>query len=515
MKLLLSIIFSTISVFSSTAQSVGKNNSNQGTSSLISDFIVNDDSGTNKPQHIPVIAVNDSGVFVIVWQDYRTYPKKNYFAQWYSPDGSKRGINKKINEIDNMAGQVKPQAAINKKGETVVVWEDFRAGSGSSDIYFQRYDGSGNAKGANVRVNESIGTGQRTSPDVAIDSSGNFVVVWTGTGINSLDIWRQKYNSSGAKVGINTLVNDDGTNKDQGDPAIAITESGNYVISWFDIRSGTNVDIYAMRFGGLAGGPTGNFIVNDDLGTTHQRNPDVGIDETGSFTIVWDDERNGNKDIYAQRYTSTGITSGSNWKVNNNSASTDESYPSIGVDKSGNSIIAWQDFRDSKKEHIFSQRYSSNGSSVESNLKTTLSDTSHQIRISIKLWNSRIYSAWENTKGPISTEDIVCSVLDWNSPFTSVDSKNRAVPNSVELLQNYPNPFNPSTSINYSLTTGGHVLVAVYDLSGRMVGMLVNEQKSAGHYSLVFEGNKLSSGIYICRLETPFSVKSIKLCLVK
>jgi len=515
MKLLCSIIFSTFTFFHLYAQSVGNINSIQKASSLISDFIVNDDSGAKKPQHIPNIAVNDSGVFVIVWQDYRTYPKKNYYAQWYSSDGSKRGNNKRINDMADIAGQVKPQVAINKKGETVAVWEDFRAGSGSSDIYFQRFDGFGNAIGANVRVNETTGTGQRTSPDIAIDSSGNFVVVWTGTGLNSLDIWRQKYNNSGTKIGSNTLVNDDGTNKDQGDPAIAMTESGNYVVAWFDLRSGTNVDIYAMRFGGLAGGPTTNFKVNDDIGTTHQRNPDVGIDETGAFKIVWDDERNGNKDIYAQSYSSSGNVDGTNWKVNNNTASTDESYPSIGIDKSGNSVIAWQDFRDSQKNHIFSQRYSVNGNAVESNTRLTLSDTTHQIRVSVKLWNNRIYSVWENTNVTVGSEDIVSNILDWNSPYTNVIENSGAVPNSVNLFQNYPNPFNPSTVITYSLTTGSHILISVYDLSGRKVDELINQEQSAGTHSITFTGKTLSSGIYICRLETPFSVKLLKLILVK
>ncbi len=71
-------------------------------------------------------------------------------------------------------------------------------------------------------------------------------------------------------------------------------------------------------------------------------------------------------------------------------------------------------------------------------------------------------------------------------------------PSDFALLQNYPNPFNPSTKINFWIPEPGNVSLKVYDILGREVSTLLNEQKNAGSYSVSFdpESNKLSSGIY-------------------
>jgi len=73
-------------------------------------------------------------------------------------------------------------------------------------------------------------------------------------------------------------------------------------------------------------------------------------------------------------------------------------------------------------------------------------------------------------------------------------------PKEYDLYQNYPNPFNPSTTIHYSLPQPGVVRLTVYDLVGREVTTLVNEQKDAGHYTVDFNGEGLASGMYLYRL---------------
>ena len=60
----------------------------------------------------------------------------------------------------------------------------------------------------------------------------------------------------------------------------------------------------------------------------------------------------------------------------------------------------------------------------------------------------------------------------------------------------YPNPFNPTTIINYTLPDNEKVIIKVYDILGREVKELINEQKTAGTYSVEFDGSKLSSGVY-------------------
>ena len=100
--------------------------------------------------------------------------------------------------------------------------------------------------------------------------------------------------------------------------------------------------------------------------------------------------------------------------------------------------------------------------------------------------------------------------------YTGVNDHNQPnTPNSYSLVQNYPNPFNPTTTINYQLKFGGQVTLKVYNILGREVATLVNEEKPAGNYSIVFDAGKLSSGIYFYRLQTGNFVATKKMILLK
>lgn len=79
-------------------------------------------------------------------------------------------------------------------------------------------------------------------------------------------------------------------------------------------------------------------------------------------------------------------------------------------------------------------------------------------------------------------------------------NKNKIV-NEFKLHQNYPNPFNPSTKINYSIPKKNIVVIKVYDILGKEIATLVNEEKSPGNYEVEFNGNHLSSGIYFYSLK--------------
>jgi len=96
----------------------------------------------------------------------------------------------------------------------------------------------------------------------------------------------------------------------------------------------------------------------------------------------------------------------------------------------------------------------------------------------------------------------------------SVDSENHS-PTEYYLAQNYPNPFNPSTRINYNVGEGGLVNLKVYNILGMEVATLINEYKPAGSYQVSFDGNNLSSGVYIYNLSVNSYTKTRKMILEK
>lgn len=101
-----------------------------------------------------------------------------------------------------------------------------------------------------------------------------------------------------------------------------------------------------------------------------------------------------------------------------------------------------------------------------------------------------------------------------NRIVTSIN-KEEPIPSFYVLMNNYPNPFNPSTTITYQLPKQIKIKIIICDILGREVATIVNEEKSAGKYSVLFDGNNLSSGIYFYQLLTDDIILTKKLVLMK
>ena len=101
------------------------------------------------------------------------------------------------------------------------------------------------------------------------------------------------------------------------------------------------------------------------------------------------------------------------------------------------------------------------------------------------------------------------------SQLTGVGSESKYLPSDYSLKQNYPNPFNPSTKIAYQIPKSGHVTLKVYNALGKEVATLVNEDKSVGKYTLDFNGQGLSSGIYFYSIRSGSFFETKKMMLLK
>lgn len=127
-------------------------------------------------------------------------------------------------------------------------------------------------------------------------------------------------------------------------------------------------------------------------------------------------------------------------------------------------------------------------------------------------------SFWVTVALAATTEAVNNWITDAQTRFaailTSVEQIDE-IPTQYALTQNYPNPFNPSTKINFSIPQNEFVKIKVYNSLGQQVAELVNEELSAGNYSVEFNAENLSSGVYMYTLNSGNYSLTKKMLLVK
>jgi hypothetical protein len=98
---------------------------------------------------------------------------------------------------------------------------------------------------------------------------------------------------------------------------------------------------------------------------------------------------------------------------------------------------------------------------------------------------------------------------------TDIFEVTEGLPTKYQLSQNYPNPFNPTTTINYSIPSSQFVNITAFDICGKEIECLVNEEKLPGYYEVKFDGRNLSSGIYFYQIRTGQFSETKKFILLK
>ena len=242
------------------------------------------------------IAADGAGNFVVVWSSYgSSLGDDEYYSvigQRYESGGSAIGGEFLVNTITTNS-QHDPNIGMNSSGAFVVVWEAWDiSGGGFYDIRAQRFDSGGTAVGASFQVNTYTTLGQ-LDPAVAVEEDGDFIVVWesdgsSGTDQNGDSIQLQRYASDGTALGDETQVNTY-TTALQSDPSIAMSPSGDFLVVWDSRGSETDPDddsVQGQRFASDGSLIGDQFQVN--IYTTDDQNqPRVAADGSGGFTVVW------------------------------------------------------------------------------------------------------------------------------------------------------------------------------------------------------------------------------------
>jgi len=254
-----------------------------------------------------------------------------------------------------------PAVAVDPSGNFVVVWESRDQDGSIYGVFGQRYASSGAPLGPEFPVN-TFTTADQNRPSVAADASGNFVVVWRSyqQDGSSWGVFGQRYASSGTTLGPEFEVNTY-TPGDQQYPSVAADPSGSFVVAWQSFgQDGSTEGVFAQRYAS-SGVPLGPEFQVNTYWTSYQRFPSVAADAAGNFIVVWHSHLQDGSSIgiFGQRYASSGAPLGPEFRVNTFTPFY-QAFPSVAADPAGNFVVVWYGSfgLDGSAAGIFGQRYS-------------------------------------------------------------------------------------------------------------------------------------------------------------
>lgn len=380
------------------------------------DIPVSDDPSKTE-QSRPRIAVAPNSGFVAVWEDKRAGLTDIYF-QRFDRYGYAVGANRRLTDDTTATIQRQPTISIDYSGSYQSVWLDYRTGTFplGPQVFGQRLNSAGDTVGVNKRLTTEPPDSLKAAPDVALTPGGAGLIVWEDYRNRNWDIYAQRIDNSGQLVGSNFKINDDLTAAQQHAPRVAASPDGWFVVTWYDNRW-SNDDIFVQRLDGSGNKLGANLKVNSDAGSSRQAFPDVAADGVGYFTVVWTDWRNGtypnNADIYARKFDTLLVAVAADVKANRDGSLRTQKDPSIAADRLGNVGIVWSDSGATSFD-ISGQMIDVDGKVREANFRANSQTDSSQILPDIALDGRKRYVCWSDYRN--GNWDIYASIVLYNDP---------------------------------------------------------------------------------------------------
>ena len=256
-------------------------------------------------------------------------------------------------------------------------------------------------------------------------------------------------------------------------------------------------------------------ILDDSVTNIHPEAARVLLNSDSTITAIWDNGWYPVDDLFIQRFDLLGNKL---WSNNLLVSDVISSKGDVGVLESemNSNILIWSDRR--TPSGFYAQRIDKFGTKVWGDSDRAISNLSPGTNAIISDGNNGAIAIWADDE-PLN--GIFAQQISKNGNLgevlTSINDDNNinTNPNSFKLFQNYPNPFNPSTTIKYAVGSMQFVTLKVYDILGREISMLVNQEKQAGNYEVNWNAANMPSGVYIYTLRVNGYTNSKKMLLLK
>ncbi|MBK7629235.1 MAG: T9SS type A sorting domain-containing protein [Ignavibacteriales bacterium] len=380
-------------------------------------------------------------------------------------------------------------------GNIYVTGEYYTGVNFLNNIFLAKFDLNGNI------VNQIFyNSGSEGGRKIALDGTGKIIVGGYVNDNDSLSFIALKYEQNldfvwasrwGLNVGNQNVI--DMTIDNNNNIILAGTSNLDYEIVKIDP---SGIVQWSKLYNSPAGWDYCKGVVNDDIGNIYVTGETGTLGFPLSYKITTIKYSPDGNEIWVNKFDSdTTYTDG-------------YAGYNIAIDNFANVYVIGQKYSSSD---ITTIKYNSEGSfqwAINYNGPSNSLDIPVAIGVDL---NGNVYSTGKSLDFTTGYDIVIIKYVQ--SP-TSVDRESN-IPNSFSLEQNYPNPFNPSTSIQYAISSKQFVTLKVFDVLGKEIATLVNEEKSAGSYEVNFNASQFSSGVYFYELQTGSFVETRKMILLK
>jgi hypothetical protein len=379
------------------------------------------------------VTVDADGDFVVAWSsDLQDGHQRGVFARRFSITGSALAVEFQVNQYTGF-NQWRPSVAADADGDFVVAWESAGQDGAAYGVFARRFSSSGAGLGSEFGVN-TITSGYQIAPAVGVSTSGAFVVTWMGDrGTGDFDILAQRYSSSGSPVGGEFVVNTY-TDYKQRFPSVASTASGDFVVVWSSYREdGSLYGVFGRRFSSAGTALATEFQINTYTGDL-QDNPAVAVDADGDFVVVWESryQDGATYGVFAQRFSSAGSRLATEFRVNTSTAGS-QMTAAVASKGNGDFVVTWTSYPDSDSD-VYARRFSSAGTPLAAEfLVNTFTGSRQNFPAVASSTNGRFVVAWASKYQDGSVEGVFAQRFAVPIPF-DVDGDGASLPLTDALL---------------------------------------------------------------------------------
>ncbi len=459
------------------------------------------------------ICVDSDGCVYVVGAAQYTGKAYDVVIVKYSSDGVEQWA-MAYHEID---------AALNDKGVAITVDNNsniyitgYATGQdGKKDIITAKYDRYGNTIWS--RVEDGNFAFDSEGSALKVNANGDvYVTGYVTTSANNADIAVLKYNSNGEKQWLRVI--DGGVSQEDKAWGIVIDETDNIYISGYATMQNRGTDYYTAKLDNA-----GNVIWSktyDGGGNQGDKAWGIVVDTDGCIYVTGEaTDAYNNINYVTINYLNSGVE---NWIRSYDGTGHGTDIPtSIGImtiwgykfiivtgkswGTEGNYDYATVRYYAPYGYQTQVNRYSYTGNSDDMATDLAITNTSKiLVTGASQLVFDNSYSSY------ISTIEIVPS-----NDVKNFGTNENTTPEYFTLHQNYPNPFNPSTVIKFELSQNSQIKLAVYDILGKELSVIVNDYLTAGSYSFTYTNSSLSSGVYFYELTSGSHRDIKKMTLIK